>query len=223
MLKSKWVAALCLCAASASAAMSNSQSSMGKMFGTQNREQTIAEQRSRIRSADPEELRAAIDETQGLIGSLAAETGSLDKAALGELFKELRSDYKLPDAEKRARRALELSEEIDQIQSGIKQQQQRLKEAAPEEADKLEERLLGLQSDLLGSVEDLRKTLRSLHKDLDETQLRDLRNWAMVSEGVLRRRREAAEEAAGRQAAAEALPIDAGAVAPAPLSPSAAP
>lgn len=222
MLKFKWIAVLSLGAtAIGSAAILPTNSSL---LDAKSRQQGIEDQRKRIRGGDPEELRAAIDETQALFGALAAETGSLDKAVLGELLKDLRSEYKLPDAEKRARRALELSEEIDQIQAGIKQQQGRLKDAAKDEdADKLEERLLGLQSDLLGSVEDLRKTLRSLHKDLDEGQIRDLRNWAMVSEGLLRRRREAAEEAAGRQAAAEALPIDAGAVAPAVLSPSAAP
>jgi hypothetical protein len=111
-----------------------------------------------------------------------------------------------------------LAEEIAGIQDGIRQQQEKMKapgHALSDEADRDEARLLGLQSDLLGSVDKLRSTLRSLHKDLKEMQLRDLRNWAMVSEGLLRRRREAAQAELERQRAAEALPI----AAPAGLTP----
>lgn len=188
------------------------------------RQEGIEAHRARVQMQDPEELRAAIDETQTLVGALAAESGRLDAAELELLLKDLRNEAKLPEAEKRMRKAVQWSEEIDQIQGGIKQQQQRVRDAADAAtADREEERLLGLQSDLLGNVEDLRKALRSLHKDLNEAQVRDLHNWLMVSEGLLRRRREAAEEAASRQQAAEALPLDAGAVAPSPLSPSAAP
>lgn len=187
------------------------------------RQNDINSQRARIRGDDSQELRSAIDETQVLFNSLAAESSRQDKEAVKGLLKDLRTDYKLPDAEKRAGRALELSEDVIAIQAGIKQQQARLKDAAAGDLDAEEQRLLGMQSDLLGAVDDLRKTLRSLHKDLKEEGVRDLRNWAMVSEGLLRRRREAAEAEAERQKAAEGLPLDAGQVLPAALSPTAVP
>lgn len=195
----------------------------GNMFGTggntslydQNqRQQSINAQRQRLARQDPEELRAAIDETQELFRSLAAETARQERAATDALLKELRQAHRLGFAEKPARRALELSEEIEAIQGGIRQQQQRLKDAAPGEQDREEARLLGLQSDLLSNVERLRRVLRGLHSDLKERELRELRNWAMVSEGLLRRRREEAEDAAARQRAAEGLPLDAGALSP---------
>lgn len=205
--KRAWPALLALSSAAGAAGFGAAPST--SLYDEGMRNSALASQRQRIRLQDPEELRAAIDETQGLFGALAYETGKQPREALLPLLKELREDYKLPAAEKRARRAVELSEEVDAIQAGIKQQQQRVKEAPADAADREEERLLGLQSDLLNSVEELRKTLRSLHKDLDEAGLRDLRNWAMVGEGLLRRRREAAEEEAARQQAAEALPITA--------------
>lgn len=188
------------------------------------RQQTIASQRDRMRTQDPPDLREAIDETHTLFSALASESVQQDRAAVDEMLKGLRQDHQLPQAERRARHALELAEEIQAIQAGIRQQQRKMEAEpapAPGEVDPDEARLLGLQSDLLGSVEKLRGILRSLHKEMKEGQIRDLRNWAMVSEGLLRRRREDRQEAEARQRAAEALPIDARAVAPAGLSPAA--
>lgn len=204
------------------------------LYDDSSRDSTIADQRKRMRSEDSQELREAVDETQVLFMTLAGETRRQDKSVLDELLKDLRDDYKLPGAVGRAKRSLELSEEVLSIQTGIKQVQARMEssdEAAPAPphlsatvqagangVDQDEQHLLGLQSDLLNVVEDLRSKLSSLHKDLKEQGVRDLRNWAMVSAGLLRHRREAAEAVAAREKAAEALPIDAGQVLPASLS-----
>lgn len=184
------------------------------------RNKTLEAQRARLRSTDSEELRAAIDYTQALFDALALESGLLDAAAHKALYVDLRDGSKLPQAVDDARKALELAEELVKVKSGIKGQQQRLAAAAEADKDAEESRLLGLQSDLLGLVEDLRKRLRGLHKELGEEQLRDLRNWAMINEGILRRQHEEAELRAAAQKEAEALPIDAGAMLPQGLKPA---
>jgi hypothetical protein len=168
-------------------------------------------------------LREVVDEAQGLFDALARESRRLPREESQALAKELRGEYKLPEAEDRARRCLGLAEDTVGLQEAIKAQQDRLKGAAAEDMDREEQKLLGLQSDLMGNVEDLRKTLRSLIKDLKEDGMRELRNWLMINEGMLRRRREDAEAAAKLEAAAQALspsaetlPIDAGTLAPPP-------
>jgi hypothetical protein len=190
----------------------------GSLYDSRARQATIDQQRQRIQNRDPEDLRAAIDETHSLFSSLAIETRQHERSAVDEALKSLRDEHKLPRAERRARQALELAEEIASIQDGIRQQQEKMEKpghALTDDADRDEARLLGLQSDLVGSVDKLRSNLRSLHKDLKEPQIRDLRNWAMVSEGLLRRRREAAQAELERQRSAEALPI----AAPAGMAP----
>jgi hypothetical protein len=168
------------------------------------------------RGEDSQALRDAVDESQTLVDALARETVHQDRNVIRDLAHDLRMEYKLPQAEDRARRCIELGEEILRIQGGIKSLQEGLKTADEAGTQAIQTKLLGLQSDLMGQVEELRRVLRSLHKDLKEEQVRDLRNWMMVSQGLLQRRREAAEDAAKRQAAAEALPIDAGTVQPPP-------
>lgn len=152
------------------------------------------------------ELREAVDETQVLLDGLARESVRQDSAVVKELLRSLRLEYGLPEAEDRARKALEIGEEIVRLQAGqeqLKEERDRSTDLA--ERERLRTKLLGVESDLMGQVEELRKVLRSLHKDLKGAKSRELRNWMMVSEGLLRRRREAAEEAAQREAAAQAL------------------
>lgn len=150
--------------------------------------------KSEPRKYDKNLLRMEVDETQSLYDSLARESRGLDKAAHEELLKALAQDYGLPDAVGYARKAMEQAEEMLDIQDAIKQQQRRLKDVLGDEAkaDKEEQRLLGLQSDLLSTVEDLREGLTKQQKSLSENATRDLRNWIMVSEGLLRQRREEA-------------------------------
>lgn len=158
--------------------------------------------KSEPRKYDKNLLRMEVDETQSLYDSLARESRGLDKAAHEELLKALAQDYGLPDAVGYARKAMEQAEEMLDIQDAIKQQQRRLKDVLADPstgsgqvqplADKEEQRLLGLQSDLLSTVEDLREGLTKQQKSLSENATRDLRNWIMVSEGLLRQRREEA-------------------------------
>jgi len=151
--------------------------------------------RAKPRDYDKNQLRAEVDETQSLFDSLARESRRLDKAAHEELLKALPMDYNLSDAVSPARKVLEKAEDLLDIQDGIKLQQAKLKAVLDDSAaaDKEEQKLLGMQSDLLTTVEELRKILTSQQKDLNESATRDYRNWIMVSEGLLRRRREDAE------------------------------
>lgn len=183
------------------------------------------------REVDRGALREAVDETQALFDALARETRRRDRSLLKELPHELRMDYRLPQAEDRARKCLVLSEEVVSLQEGIKAQQQALIDAAVPDKDKEEQKLLGLQSDLMSAVEDLRGILRGLHTDLKEDQVRDLHNWLMVSQGLLRRQREDAEAraAADASATAETQPLSAEGLTPPaaasaePLTPTAVP
>jgi hypothetical protein len=221
MWKSKALALLlALSAAALRADFMNVQRQVGDLEA---RNKTIDDQRRRLRQQDSEELRAAIDDTQALFDSLAVVSGPLDDAAHTALMKDLSEASKLPQAVGDARKALGFAEEAVKLKAGIKGQQARLASAGSEaDKDVEESRLLGLQSDLMGLLEDLRKRLRSLHKDLNEDQIRDLRNWAMVNEGILRRQAEEAAVRAAAQKEAESLPIDAAGVDPKALSDSAA-
>lgn len=176
------------------------------------RSQTIEAQRKRIRNnKDSEELRAAVDDTQALFDALALESGRLGEPAHQELYADLREGYHLPGAVDGARHALAYAEELLRLKGGIKSQQEKVEATAILEREPEENRLLGLKSDQMALLEDLRKVLRGLHKDLNEDQIRDLRNWAMVSEGVLRRRHEDEDLKNTVQKEAEALPVDASA------------
>ncbi len=150
---------------------------------------------------DQSALRDEVDETQGLLDSLARETRRLDKKDLEPLFKSLRDEYHLDDYVGKARKFVEEAEEVLDVQDAIKIQQDRVKAASPADADQESSRLLGLQSDLVGSVDRLRDTLREVHSNASEDNTRDLRNWIMISEGLLRRHREDAEAKAAAMAA----------------------
>jgi hypothetical protein len=176
------------------------------------RNKTLDSQRERLRNnKDSEELRTAIDDTQALFDALALESGRLGEPAHKDLYADLREGYHLPGAVDGARRALAYAEELVRIKGGIKTQQEKVEATAILEREPEENRLLGLKSDQMTLMEELRRVLRGLHKDLNEDQIRDLRNWAMVTEGVLRRRHEEEDLKNAAQKEAEALPLDASA------------
>jgi hypothetical protein len=156
---------------------------------------------SKAPKLDQSALRDEVDETQGLLDSLARETRRLDKKDLEPLFKSLRDEYHLDDYVGKARKFVEEAEEVLDVQDAIKVQQDRVKAASPADADQESSKLLGLQSDLVGSVDRLRDTLREVHSNATEDNARDLRNWIMISEGLLRRHREDAEAKAAALAA----------------------
>jgi hypothetical protein len=170
--------------------------------------------RSEPRKYDRNMLRAEVDETQALLDSLGRESRSLDKTAHEDLLKSLANDHDLAGQVGYARKAMEQVEEMLEIQDAIRSQQRRLKDVLGDStlADKEEQRLLGLQSDLLAVIEDLREGLTKQQKSLNETSTRDYRNWIMVSEGLLRQRRE--ESAASAAPTPEAAPISAEDVTP---------
>ncbi len=154
---------------------------------------------------DRNALREQVDETQALLDSLARETRSVDKKQLEPLFKSLREEYFLGDYVGKARKAVEQAEAVLDVQDAIKAQQTRLKSPVLPDLQKEESKLLGMQSDLAGSVDQLREILRDVHQNANEDNVRDFRNWIMISEGLLRRQREEAEAKAlspGAEAAA---------------------
>jgi hypothetical protein len=187
------------------------------------------DRRMKTSSLDRNALRNEVDETHALIDGLARESRNLQPKDLEPLFKSLANEYYLPALVGKARKALEQMEAVLDVQDAIRAQQARLKDAPVEEADREEKKLLGLQSDLMAAVEDLRDTLREIHKKSSPDLNRDFRNWIMVSEGLLRNRREDAEAQALKAPApetstpAEAKSLDAGAVSPtaSALSPTA--
>lgn len=185
----------------------------------------FSDRRLKPKQYDKNELRAQVDETQSLFDSLAHESRKLDKKAHEDLLKALPSDFNLGDAVSGARKALDKSEELLDIQDAIKAQQAKLASVLDDKAaaDKEEQKLLGLQSDLLSTMEDLRKGLTNQQKDLNESATRDYHNWIMVSEGLLRQRREDAEALAAKAAPTPEAPAISADGAPSPLTPSVAP
>jgi hypothetical protein len=161
-----------------------------------------------IKSAglDRSALRDEVDETQAVLDSLARETRRLDKKDLEPLFKSLSEEYHLPDYVGKARKFVEEAEDVLDIQDAIKAQQARMAALGGPENDQESSKLLGLQSDLVASVDRLRDTLREVHSNANEDATRDLRNWIMISEGLLRQRREDGQaKAAGLSPTAAAL------------------
>lgn len=177
-------------------------------------------------SYDQDSLRAEVEETQPLLDSLARETRGLTKTAKEEVLKSLRMDYNLGDQVGTARKTLDLSESVLDIQAAIKAQQARMKQVSlvGADGDREESKLLGLQSDLITTVAEVRRQLSDQQRDMNAAETRDLRNWMMVSEGLLRHRREDAEAAAAAHPAPTPEPISAAGVSPgaAALSPAAA-
>ena len=182
--------------------------------------------RSSKSGLDRNELRAAVDETQALLDSLARETLNLPKAEHEPLYKSLRDEYHLESYVGKGRKSLEQAEEVLELQNAIKSQQALMKAAGPVASDKDESKLIGLQSDLVSAVDSLRDTLRDVHKNSSEDVGRDFRNWIMVSEGLLRSRREDREAQAASAATPTAEALSAEQVldaAPSPVSDTAAP
>lgn len=200
--KHLWLAA----GLAASAAHADFMNVQRRVDDMDSRNKLIGSQQDRLRkNKDSEELRTAIDDSQALFDALALESGRLGEDAHKELYADLREGYHLAGAVDAAHRALAFAEELVRLKGGIKTQQERIAATAIPDREPEESRLLGLQSDQLALVEDLRRTLRGLHKDLNEDQIRDLRNWAMVNEGLLRRRHEEEDLRNAAQKEAEAL------------------
>lgn len=155
-------------------------------------------------------VRERVDESQALLDSLARETRGLPKEQIEPLFKSLKTEYYLSDYVGKARKALEQAEAVLDVQDAVKAQQAMMKTKGAsdvKEGQKDDSKLLGLQSDLVSAVDALRGTLRQVHSDASEDTVRDLNNWLMISEGLLRQHREdaAAAAAASPTAQAEAL------------------
>ena len=165
---------------------------------------------------DRDALRAAVDDTEPLFDGLARETRRLDKAAKDALFLALKLEYNLGSQVSAARRLLEESEAVLDLQDAIRNQQAVLKQAGPDAPDgeAQAKKALDLQSDLMSTVAELRRALGNQQKDLNEKETQQLRDWLMISEGQLRRRREEAEAAAQAHPAADAPPLDAAGVSP---------
>ncbi len=173
---------------------------------------------------DRNELRAAVDETQALLDALSRETLALPKADHEALYKSLRDEYHLDKFVGKGRKSLEKAEEILEIQSAIKNQQALMKSLPSEGLEKEESKLIGMQSDLVGAVDDLRDLLREIHNNANEDEVRDLRNWIMVSEGQLRNQREDRASAGSAQAStgsAQGLDLEGEELSAAGVSPAA--
>jgi hypothetical protein len=141
---------------------------------------------------DRNALREEVDETQALVDALARESRGLSVAQTDPLFASLRDEYHLGGYVGKARQALAKAEEVLEVQDAVKLQQEQVKRAGVGEQAAEDAKLLGLQSELTSVVEDLRDILRDIHGNAGEDTVRDLRNWLMISEGLLRNRREAA-------------------------------
>jgi hypothetical protein len=168
-------------------------------------------------------LREQVAEFEQLLDDLARETRRLDKAAHEQLLKSLKLESHLGDQVDDVRKGLADNETVLDIQDAIRAQQARMKALLSNDPsqDAEERRLLGLQSDLITSVAGLRQRLGGQLQGMPELRARDFKAWLMVSAGQLRHRREDQEAAAQAQPTPEAEPIDAGAISPGPLSPSA--
>lgn len=170
------------------------------------------------------DLRDAVDDYEDLLDDLAHETRSLDKPAHEALLKGLALDFRLGDQVEDMRRGLADNEAVLDIQDAIGAEQARLKAMPAQDPrqDREERTLLGLHSDLIAAVAGLRQRLAGELKGLDERHRRDLKDWLMVSAGLLRHRREDAEAAALAHPTPEAAPIDAASIRPAGLGQPAA-
>lgn len=170
------------------------------------------------------DLRDAVDDYEDLLDDLAHETRSLNRPSHEALFKSLALDFRLGDQVRDMRRGLADNEAVLDIQDAIAAEQARLKAMpAPDPRQDREQRtLLGLHSDLIAAVAGLRQRLAGELKGLDERHRRDLKDWLMVSAGLLRHRREDAAAAALAHPTPEAAPIDAASIPPAGLGQPAA-
>jgi hypothetical protein len=164
---------------------------------------------------DRNALREQVDETQALLDALARESRGLKAVQTDPLFTSLRDEYHLGGYVGKARKALAQAEEVLEVQEAVKLQEEASKKAAVSDQAAEDSKLLGLKSDLVGVVDGLRDTLREIHNNATEDTARDFRNWIMVSEGLLRNRR---EEAAANPVSATAAADNVSVSAEAPLT-----
>jgi hypothetical protein len=188
-------------------------------FGADPSESAAVGAGSRPKSSSHEAEPDDIQETQDLFSALALETRRLDKPQLEPLFKSLDKEYHLSDYVGKSRKALDQAESVLNVQDAMATQDSRAKDLSVITTKEDDEKAKALQGDLKASSADLKKTVTDIQNKAGEDEVRDLRNWLMISEGQLRRLRED-QEAQGPSATAQALSSSA-AISAAAMSPSA--
>jgi|GEM_PF-3997065 hypothetical protein len=165
---------------------------------------------------DRTSLAERVDEALPLYDALARETRRVDKSAKDALLASLKADYGLDGQAGPARQALEKSESVLDLGDAVHNQEALLRRLGPDDpqGDAQAKKLQDLQAGLASLQDDLRRQLGGQQKDLDEKGRQQLTDWLMISEGLLRHRREAAEAATLAHRAAEAPPLSAAAVSP---------
>jgi hypothetical protein len=165
---------------------------------------------------DNNSLRDRVDETEPLYDALARETRRLDKSAKEALYQSLRMDYGLGGQVGVSRRILEGSENRLDLQDAQRSQEDLVKHLGLDDpqGEAQANKLQVLEQSLVGVRDELQRELTSQQKDLNDKDGQQLREWLMVSEGLLRRHREAAEAAALAHPPAEAPPINAAGISP---------
>jgi hypothetical protein len=172
--------------------------------------------KSSSHAAEPDD----IQETQDLFSALALETRRLDKPLLEPLFKSLDKEYHLSDYVGKSRKALDEAEAVLNVQDAMATQDSRAKDLSVMTTKEDDEKAKALQGDLKASSADLKKTVSDIQNKAGEDEVRDLRNWLMISEGELRRQRED-REAKGLSSTAQALSDTAAPISAAGISPGA--
>ena len=146
--------------------------------------------KSKPKAYDLNALRAEVDESQALFDNLARETRGLSKTAKADLLTALGRDFNLPTKRDRAASLLEDAEAMLEARAKVEAQEKAASAAvADEERRSAREELASLKEALAGRIESLRDGLREVHKNYGEEEVRNLRNWAMVSQGSLERAR----------------------------------
>jgi hypothetical protein len=165
---------------------------------------------------DSNSLRDKVDEAEPLYDALARETRRLDKPTKDALIQALAADYGLNGQIGPARRLLELSETVLNLEDAIRIQEDLVKRLGPDDpqGDAQAKKLQDLELGLSATRDDLRRQMTLQQKDINEKDGQQLSDWLMISEGQLRHQREAAAAAAAAHPAPEAAPLDAAGVTP---------
>ncbi|HTB35290.1 MAG TPA: hypothetical protein VK842_10530 [bacterium] len=165
---------------------------------------------------DSNTLNDKVEEMAPLYDALARETRRLAPAGQDRLYGSLRSDYDLGGQVGAVRRILERSEGMLDLQDAIHNQQDLVKRLGPDAAqgEAQAKKLQDMELSLGGAKDELRRWMADQQKDLNEKDGQNLREWLMVSEGLLRHRRETAEAAALAHPAPEAPPLSAAGLSP---------
>jgi len=155
---------------------------------------------------DRSSLADRADETEPLYDALARETRRLDKPAKDALYQSLRTDYELGGQVGPSRRLLEGSENLLDLEDAVRNQDALVKRLGADDpqGDAQAKKLQDLQGAVGAATADLRRQMMDQQKDLNDKDAQQLRDWLMISEGMLRHRREAAEAAAVAHPAPEA-------------------